>query len=62
MPSRTVAAASGGTRQGQLGKGWPLGGDRAVLNEAVREHLARKVAFGQKSEEKREQLVVAVCR
>lgn len=61
MPSRTGAAASGGTRQGQLGKGWPLGGDRAVLNEAVRERLARKVAFEQKSE-KREQLVVAVCR
>lgn len=62
MSWRTVAAASGGMRQDQLGKGWPLGGDRAVLNEAVREHLARKVAFEQKSEEKMEQLVVGVCK
>lgn len=39
-----------------------VGRDGAVLNEAVREHLAKKVAFEQKSEEEREQLVVAVCR
>ena len=38
-----------------------MGRDGAVLNEAGREHLAKKVAFEQKSEEEREQLVVAVC-
>ena len=61
MLSRSVAAASG-TRQDHLGKGWPLWEGTGPFEMRQSDHLAKKVAFEQKSEEEREQLVVAVCR